>query len=135
MRKSFMGHMRYLYLFSSMVLLCELLKVMLFNLILMEFVMRKFFFIFSQSEDVNIQFWTLCAFHTAATLIAKKNFFLKGSKRKNGKNRYKSIQIYTIFCKTHVSTPSKNFFVEKKFFLRSCEIETSMCEHPLIIFK
>ncbi len=62
-------------------------------------------------------------------LSVKKNF-LKGSKHKNGKNRYKSIQIYTIFSKIHVSTPSKNFFVEKKFFLRSCENETSTCEHP-----
>ncbi len=46
-----------------------------------------------------------------------KKFFLKGSKHKNGKNRYKSIQIYTIFCKIHVSTPPKIFFCwKKKFF-------------------
>jgi hypothetical protein len=60
-----------------------------------------------------------------------KNFFLKGSKHKNGKNRYKSIQIYTIFWKIHVSTPPKIFFCwKKKFFLRSCENKTSTCEHP-----
>jgi hypothetical protein len=42
--------------------------------------------------------------------ICQKKFFLKGSKHKNGKNRYKSIQIYTIFCKIHVSTPPKILF-------------------------
>ncbi len=59
---------------------------------------------------------TFCKNFFFQNFICQKKFFLKGSKHKNSKNRYKLIQIYTIFCKIHVSTPPKIFFVEKKIF-------------------
>jgi hypothetical protein len=67
--------------------------------------------------------------------ICQKKFFLKGSKHKNGKNRYKSIQIYKIFCKIHVSTPPKIFFCWKKiFFCDRVKTKLLRVNTPLTIF-
>jgi hypothetical protein len=81
----------------------------------------------------------LCAFHTAANFLqkkffqnylSKKNFFWRGRNMKMvkiGTNRYK----FTRFFVKYMFLPlQKYFFVEKKFFLRSCENKTSTCEHP-----
>jgi hypothetical protein len=84
--------------------------------------LHKFFYIFFLKVHVKISLmWRshgskfFCKQYFSKFYLSK-NFFLKESKHKNGKNWYKSIQIYTIFCKIHVSTPSKIFFCWKKFF-------------------